>query len=484
MKKAVCTSCGYHLDVDTEKSVGTCEACGSTFVIENAVRLSQVEVDRTKDLANLRKLLASSVDTFDYEGMQQLATQILTIIPNDFPALYFQAFAAQQLHKPKYMVSFFKNTSVKFTSDDMDTVLTHMMQHCDLRDRSYVENYIKRMDATRMNEFSRLIKGRIQQEEHYAAIPRDVFVCHRSTDAEAANAVMQVLENDGLRCWISSRNLRPNDSENYWSNIEDGIRSCQLFLVITSQDAMLSKDVQTEMEMALKYGKQRVELKIDAAEHTSYFKHYFDGIKWIDASTDFSKALQHLKERLHDLLKRTKKQQIDPTTRIGTTLKDSDESRYIIRYWMFEIFLLISCYATLLATWIGYEMWVYATASSIGLAIFLLFELDTDRKFFARFGYKRKKNLVLFHPVIVLVVHTAFVLGFLVRFEDYFGLSNALLQVLFIILTMYIAYRMKHSEQYTSRRQAQNYILMVFPAVINLVLGILYMVVTSGFGAF
>ena len=70
------------------------------------------------------------------------------------------------------------------------------------------------------------------------------------------------------------KKFAPGDTENYWNNIRKAIKSCSLFLVISSEDAMLSNDVKNEMNIAKELNKPRLEYKIDNRPHTTFFKHF------------------------------------------------------------------------------------------------------------------------------------------------------------------------------------------------------------------
>ena len=147
--------------------------------------------------------------------------------------------------------------------------------------------------------------------------PYDVFICYKDSDLEKgiertqdsidaheifAKKVCEELENDGNVCWISSRNLRPNDTENYWVNIQRAIESCKIFLVVSSREAMLSKDVKREIEYAKELNKPRLECKIDDVEHTTFFKMFFDGITWIDMQRLDESSFSNLKWRVYSIL--------------------------------------------------------------------------------------------------------------------------------------------------------------------------------------
>jgi len=63
---------------------------------------------------------------------------------------------------------------------------------------------------------------------------------------------------------------------------------------------MLSKDVQREIEISQKNQQKRFEYKIDTVPQTVFFKHVFDGIKWVDGSNDPHKSIHKLPARVLD----------------------------------------------------------------------------------------------------------------------------------------------------------------------------------------
>ena len=70
--------------------------------------------------------------------------------------------------------------------------------------------------------------------------------------------------------------------------------------MISSQSAMLSKDVQRELQYANRKNKKKLEYKIDDSVHTSLFKYAFDGLKWINAIE--KPSLEELKSRIFELV--------------------------------------------------------------------------------------------------------------------------------------------------------------------------------------
>jgi hypothetical protein len=193
------------------------------------------------------------------------------------------------------------------TEEERLQVIQHTLDYGLLSHRKGIEVFITAVAGNESSYYLDLlhtiITQRIRQEELYDDIPRDVFVSYRSTDQDVATKVVNVLEQDGLQCWISSRNLRPNDNINYWESIERAIEQCEVFLVVSSQEAMLSRDVKREISFAQSLNKKRFEIKTDNAPSTTFFKVFFDGFKWLDASQGFGFDLYpSLLTRVHELL--------------------------------------------------------------------------------------------------------------------------------------------------------------------------------------
>ncbi len=478
LSRAICTNCGYGLEVDLDSKVGVCPACQSKFVIENAVHLNTVEVDKTKELLNLRRLLRESVKVFDDLMIQKIATDILSIIPDDFSAAYYRAFALQRLGKPKYIKAFYEHFDIKTTDDELSSILEHILHHSDLRDKEMVFNFINHFDQDRSNEFLRLFKERALKEDDYALIPRDVFICHRSTDQPIADKIITILERDGMLCWISSRNLRPNDMDNYWTNIEEALRACKIFVVISSQDAMLSKDVQFEMELAIKYNKPKIEYKIDDSSHTSYFKHVFEGVKWVDGYTNQDSGYAIIKTRVNELLRSIKKNDHPPMGHVVNEFhpikykaKDRTEKIYKIIYVAFSIILALGTYLAIILSWRDYSV-IPVSVNIIGLLIILwIFENYSDKIYKKRFGIRRKKILWIMPPWLWFI--PTVVLAYKLEQLEMQIIINVF-QAYLCIVILYINRRILKSEPFIPIKHAPYYLLLLTPAIINMLLGIYY----------
>ncbi len=287
LKSLKCPVCGASVDVnkiDFTRKIAKCSSCDETFVIEQAENFAKVEVDKSKDIKNYRTNLSIAVEKNNVKEIKRLAENILDILPDDYEGGYFYAYALSKLGDSSYLYDFYKDTEKVYTEESATRVAEHVIANGDLRDNKFIEEYLRHLQYSAgkyISYYKEIFLVKFQTEELYDDIARDVFICHRSIDCKVAEKIVKTLEDDGNKCWISSRNLRPNDNENYWDNIKRAIKSCRVFLVVSSWDAMLSTDVKKEMAYAKDLNKRRLEVKIDDSEHTAFFKDFFDGCKWI-----------------------------------------------------------------------------------------------------------------------------------------------------------------------------------------------------------
>ncbi len=308
VKVLVCPICGCQ-EMGKAKingNVGVCPACDSSFLINVAEKLSKVEVDKTQDIKIFRDKLSSAVRLNDVVSILNYSKKILDIIPEDYSSKYYFAYAHNCLDNGQYLRFFYQDEIAEHTQEEIFQIIDHIGNYSDLRDDKAIIAYLARIEdidnQSIIEEYKEKFEQRCRQEEYYDNVSRDVFICHRSVDSDKATKICEALEADGNTCWISTRNLRPNDSQNYWDNIEKAIENCAIFLVVCSRDAMLSRDVKREMEIAKRLNKPRLECKIDNSEHTTFFKVFFDGISWIDMHAITGKALSIVKQRVYRLL--------------------------------------------------------------------------------------------------------------------------------------------------------------------------------------
>ena len=300
-ESARCTTCGGSINIDINKEVWRCNYCGNTFLVKQAIDLSSKREDEIKSIEKLNTNLIRSVNANKIESIIEFSHKILAIMPEDYKARYFNAYAFSKKQSLKIIKNFYSDLDISATKEDRHLVADHIIENFDVRYYGFVHNYISKFIPDKTAELEKQYKLKLDLEENYSNVHRDVFICYSSIDEAIAKKVLNKLEDDGNSCWVSFRNLRPNDSQDYWENIHEAIRNCDIFLVLSSHQSMFSKDVQKEISIANKLNKKRIELKLDASKHTTLFKQFFDGYKWIESSQDFEKSLNLLLNRVYKL---------------------------------------------------------------------------------------------------------------------------------------------------------------------------------------
>ena len=278
-----CTICGLKFEDRNDDTLVECKACGNEFLAIEGSLFNNKNIQEIEQVKKIRQLLEESILYNDIELIRTYSLEILKVIPNDLLARYFNAYATYYISNPKMMIDFLSQEKIEDSPKKIEKIIEHMVTYIELKEIDFVSGFIKKFKPEYIIKADQIFSKRIKLEENYSSIPRDVFISYRSSDIQATMDIVESIEKNGFTCWYSHRNLKPDDNDNYWNNIEEAIDLSSIVVVISSQNAMLSKDVQREINFANKKKKILLEYKIDNSEHTALFKYVFDGKKWIDA---------------------------------------------------------------------------------------------------------------------------------------------------------------------------------------------------------
>jgi TolB-like protein/tetratricopeptide (TPR) repeat protein len=115
---------------------------------------------------------------------------------------------------------------------------------------------------------------------HLGAQSHDVFVSYASQDAGIANAVVEALEKQGIRCWIAPRDVTPGAL--YADGIIRAINDSKALVLILSTSSVASKHVGKEVERASSKGRLIITFKVDAAPLTTVLEYFLSESQWIE----------------------------------------------------------------------------------------------------------------------------------------------------------------------------------------------------------
>ena len=107
------------------------------------------------------------------------------------------------------------------------------------------------------------------------AVPPRVFISHASADAALAFTICDGLESRGVRCWIAPRDVQSDGT--YGTEILKGLRECEVFLILVSDAAAESQQVEREAERASHYKKRIIPLVLGQSESGPRLEYYIAG---------------------------------------------------------------------------------------------------------------------------------------------------------------------------------------------------------------
>jgi hypothetical protein len=136
-----------------------------------------------------------------------------------------------------------------------------------------------------------------------------VFISYANEDKKIADAIYDELENSGIGCWISHRDILP--SESYPSAIVSAIKTSHLMVIVLSKYSNRSPHVIRELERALNNNIPILPFRIEDIVLSEDIEYIIGSTQWLDASTSPIEA--HIPE----LIKSVKAKLID----IGASAK-------------------------------------------------------------------------------------------------------------------------------------------------------------------
>lgn len=124
--------------------------------------------------------------------------------------------------------------------------------------------------------------------------PCGVFVCHSSRDAVQAMRLVTALEGVGATCWIAPRNVNPGFP--YAPQLVQAIKTCEVFLVLITQNSAKSDHVLRELDQATKNHRPILPVVVDDATSEA-LDYYVSSIHKLHG-TDFDQAIALTRDHL------------------------------------------------------------------------------------------------------------------------------------------------------------------------------------------
>ncbi len=107
-----------------------------------------------------------------------------------------------------------------------------------------------------------------------------VFISYASQDAAVANAIVENLEQQALKCWLAPRDVRPGAP--YADAIVRAINGAKAVVLVLSESAIGSDHVAREVERAASKHKPIIAFRIDSSPLNPGLEYFLSNSQWID----------------------------------------------------------------------------------------------------------------------------------------------------------------------------------------------------------
>lgn len=119
-----------------------------------------------------------------------------------------------------------------------------------------------------------------------------VFFSYNSADRAQANQIKNILETNGISCWIAPESIE--SGSDYATSIPCAIGECSVFLLLLSANSQKSIWVKKELDTAINLEKKIIPFQIDSADLVAPFNFYLSNIQRIEAYNHISDSLEEL----------------------------------------------------------------------------------------------------------------------------------------------------------------------------------------------
>jgi hypothetical protein len=123
-------------------------------------------------------------------------------------------------------------------------------------------------------------------------VAHDVFVSYPNVDKPTADAVVNALESEGIRCWVAPRDVL--HGQDWAGAIVEAIASAKMLVLVFSDGTNQSDHILREVRAAGDAGLPILPLRTTDVEPTAALKYYIGGMHWLDAMSGLME--RHLDE--------------------------------------------------------------------------------------------------------------------------------------------------------------------------------------------
>ncbi len=314
-----CRRCGGALLQKGEAQL-KCKYCGSTYdmdsVLEDTKKMHDMfDTPQRETVNNLIKNLYDAVNAeyVSSEDVKNACLELKKHIPDDFRANFYLTVIGNNI---KDINAAIRAVDVNRYYDDIEAMVKFLIKSLETEFLLELNNLIERAYKNRnIMLYGKYATEISQQADKVAAgvystkLPREVFVAYSSKDMQHVSELVEVLERQGLNCFVAARNLRHGKGsvEDYESAIKEAIDNCKtiVFVSTTNSRSFGCDAIKIELPYVKKhdlenspleyrnnyeaiphkYKKPRVEYRVESSTYTNaadrITSEFFHGYEWV-----------------------------------------------------------------------------------------------------------------------------------------------------------------------------------------------------------
>ena len=128
----------------------------------------------------------------------------------------------------------------------------------------------------------------------------EVFISHSSRDRKIALTLCHALEERGLACWISSRDIGPGD--NFQEAIVRALRGARAMVLVFTSNANSSDEIKKEMALASQNHLAVIPVRVEDVVPADAFTYEFATRQWVDVFDNWEHSLGRLADHVKDIV--------------------------------------------------------------------------------------------------------------------------------------------------------------------------------------
>lgn len=107
-----------------------------------------------------------------------------------------------------------------------------------------------------------------------------IFLSYASADRQRALAIVDSLKSAGVRVWMDQRAI--NGGASWDAAIVRAIKGCTALILAATETSVRSRNVQTEVRLAMQYGRPLLPLLVSPATFPEELEYALVGVQWVE----------------------------------------------------------------------------------------------------------------------------------------------------------------------------------------------------------